>query len=977
MKKLFPLFLILAFLVLGLSANADVTVSKKAYLDQLSNVDPNGGTVIMNDDLERSYYMMSSPNSFISSDYKQDKPAYTGAKNVPDQNVILQGGDNCATATVISSLPYSDAGTTAGYTDDYDMACPYTGSTSPDVVYSYTPSSNVLVDIDVCESAYDTKLYVFDTNCTNADSVACNDDFCSNSSGDPYRSQLPSVPMNSGTTYYIVVDGYGGESGTYNINVDTVSAPPPDTLMDCPVGALFSQEPHLPADAWSAGTSDSGFQPENYAVFENFSASGEICDIHWWGLSLEYNAGWFDCVGEAMAFDIIFYPDAGGLPDTANPACIYTNVTPTMTNTGNLYSAYPLYKFDLVLNPCCNLTSGWVMIQGVSVGSPDCRFLWMSSPTGDADSYQRASGVLSLTGYDRALCLTGQYVPVFGACCDDATGNCADNVEMINCPTPPMRFAPNTLCIDMQPACGTVFGACCDDQGLCTQTSQQDCPGTWYPDTPCDPNPCPVPPPCSLVCVNPLEAEPDCYDDYVDLTNMGCNADTGQTPTFTAITAGASICGTAGNFLVGGTTQSRDTDWYRIVVPGDAMLTWSGVAEFELLLFIIDAGSEDCVDYQILDNASAPACSTVIVSVPVVAGVYYLWAGPAQFTGTACGSIYEATVDVGAAPTGACCVGGQCVATNTVSECAALQGDWYIGEDCSNFTCPLSCDNAIYQNGLPTGFARGAQCEPVYPFQAGVADDFILPGADSVNIAYVLSWFDHWNGNVNGPADYLGLNVTIYENNTTTTPPSPGGKPIDGDTTCAHTEIIPGGIVYTIELAPGSFSYANEGAAWKLTAPVDVDLAAGTTYWLEVEPIMLFADAGQAGWVNTDIVTGEFAQQIFELLGTDPWTTMDDSVDMAFCLIEGGGGGGGCDYVVGDVNGSTSYNGLDITYGVAFFKGGAAPLCDPNCPPCAGWNYCGDVNGSCSYNGLDITYGVAYFKGGAGPIPCADCPPSP
>jgi len=28
-----------------------------------------------------------------------------------------------------------------------------------------------------------------------------------------------------------------------------------------------------------------------------------------------------------------------------------------------------------------------------------------------------------------------------------------------------------------------------------------------------------------------------------------------------------------------------------------------------------------------------------------------------------------------------------------------------------------------------------------------------------------------------------------------------------------------------------------------------------------------------------------------------------------------------------------------------------------------------------SYNGLDITYGVAYFKGGAVPIPCADCPP--
>lgn len=83
----------------------------------------------------------------------------------------------------------------------------------------------------------------------------------------------------------------------------------------------------------------------------------------------------------------------------------------------------------------------------------------------------------------------------------------------------------------------------------------------------------------------------------------------------------------------------------------------------------------------------------------------------------------------------------------------------------------------------------------------------------------------------------------------------------------------------------------------------------------------------------------------------------------------------GCDYAVGDVNGSSNYNGLDITYGVAFLKGGSEPLCDL-CPLCPDWFYCGDVNGSCNYNGLDITYGVAYFKGGADPIPCGECPPA-
>ena len=83
----------------------------------------------------------------------------------------------------------------------------------------------------------------------------------------------------------------------------------------------------------------------------------------------------------------------------------------------------------------------------------------------------------------------------------------------------------------------------------------------------------------------------------------------------------------------------------------------------------------------------------------------------------------------------------------------------------------------------------------------------------------------------------------------------------------------------------------------------------------------------------------------------------------------------GCHYTIGDANNSGDYNGLDITYGVAFFKGGPEPPYECECTSGNTWYVAGDVNGSCSYNGLDITYGVAYFKGGPEPFPCADCPP--
>ncbi len=85
---------------------------------------------------------------------------------------------------------------------------------------------------------------------------------------------------------------------------------------------------------------------------------------------------------------------------------------------------------------------------------------------------------------------------------------------------------------------------------------------------------------------------------------------------------------------------------------------------------------------------------------------------------------------------------------------------------------------------------------------------------------------------------------------------------------------------------------------------------------------------------------------------------------------------GGCDYVPGDVAGNGVFNGLDIVYGVSYFKGGPTPPYSCECTPGNTWYVAGDVNGSCSYNGLDISYGVTYFKGGPAPIPCADCPPA-
>ena len=313
-----------------------------------------------------------------------------------------QGGEDCATATVIPGLPYTDTGTTAGYNHDYDEVCPYGGSTAPDVVYSYTPTVDESILVDLCESGYDTKVYVYEDDCIPGTFIACNDDACSNSAGQPYRSYLECFDVFAGHTYYIVVDGYGGASGTYDLIVDTCVPP---VRPECPPDSLFSQRPHLPEEGWSAGTSEINVNGNVYRRYESYAVDAEICDVHWWGLSLVLAGVWTPCVDSIGDFEIIFWDDAAGMPGTA--MCTYT-VIPTFVPTGLLYAGFEMFYYAADLDPCCPQMDGWVSIQGL--GDADCWFLWMSAVDGDGSSWFENNGVFEPYAYDLAVCLTPESV---------------------------------------------------------------------------------------------------------------------------------------------------------------------------------------------------------------------------------------------------------------------------------------------------------------------------------------------------------------------------------------------------------------------------------------------------------------------------------------------------------------------------------------------------------------------------------------
>jgi len=162
------------------------------------------------------------------------KPAVHSVPPAPDPARLRQGGDTFNTAVAITGLPFITTGSTAGYTDDYDEVCPYDGSTSPDVVYSISFPTDEFIGMDTFGSDYDTKIYVYDDQ---MNLVACNDDHYPD-----YTSRLELVPCIGGVTYYLIVDGYGGASGDYELLVFDDGL---HCLIDCPPGAVLEGEPPL------------------------------------------------------------------------------------------------------------------------------------------------------------------------------------------------------------------------------------------------------------------------------------------------------------------------------------------------------------------------------------------------------------------------------------------------------------------------------------------------------------------------------------------------------------------------------------------------------------------------------------------------------------------------------------------------------------------------------------------------------------
>ncbi len=208
------------------------------------------------------------------------------------------GGNGAASATVISASGFVDNGTTQGKNNSASIpSCLSGGSdTAPDAWYIVTLTESVCLSAwTTCASSfpatYDTRIGIFNNSLAlldcNDDDPACNPNL---------QSRITDHALNPGT-YYIVVDGYGGASGGYQLNVTWEPQPPP-----CTGGSNQANAEAIPALPFTEQGTTVGSCDD---IMISCELSGpDIAADYWYKVSLDTTtlltvettcgAGWFD-----------------------------------------------------------------------------------------------------------------------------------------------------------------------------------------------------------------------------------------------------------------------------------------------------------------------------------------------------------------------------------------------------------------------------------------------------------------------------------------------------------------------------------------------------------------------------------------------------------------------------------------------------------------------------------------------------------
>jgi len=468
------------------------------------------------------------------------------------------------------------------------------------------------------------------------------------------------------------------------------------------------------------------------------------------------------------------------------------------------------------------------------------------------------------------------------------------------------------------------------------------------------------------------EGEANCTTDYVDSTNAGCSAFVPVNQKFLAITCGQTYCGKSGTYrtnfpcltqddcsgadscepapgpgvCVDDTNNTRDEDWYRVVVTAPSRLSWSISADFPVALQIISSPNatstllghlSDTNSCQglvaVASTTNLEVCTTTLAEADVCPGVYYLSVTVSTASATIrCDSqnTYTATLSCTAASVsaGGCCKGdmnndgrkdGKDIqlwidelrrpigSVDKTSGCFNLKtcradysGNYAVrlSEDLSGFvtdllaavkpTCPPALCGEASSCHLPSADGTGviSDMSDILGGRYRVADDFKVSSATgtSPQITKVCWWGFYFDFVNFTPCTPIGGDVadSFLITFYNDNAGLPGTK-LAGPISVSPTKTTPGNV---------DLNYLGRKVRrhyYEATLPSPVALSPNGCYWLEI--VNHNSTSGNCLWLwetskNGNTVT---AQRHGGPAGKENWSSIDliSSLDQAWCL-EGG-----------------------------------------------------------------------------------------
>lgn len=190
---------------------------------------------------------------------------------------LRRGGpvnDTCATPKVIeaSRLPFIETATTVGANNDLNPQTPCLRSrqsgNGADVIYQFVPAEtqNYVVTVTPVGN-YDATLYIT-TNCLTSDGCSAGD-IGGNGFTEEIRRRL-----TAGTTYFIVVDGFGGDAGDFQITVIPTIANPPAAPTNLQATVISASQIDL---TWEDNANNElGTRIERSLDGQNFTEVGQV-----------------------------------------------------------------------------------------------------------------------------------------------------------------------------------------------------------------------------------------------------------------------------------------------------------------------------------------------------------------------------------------------------------------------------------------------------------------------------------------------------------------------------------------------------------------------------------------------------------------------------------------------------------------------------------------------------------------------------